>query len=138
MIPSAVKDDSNSCQRILNKLSEKMKVEDVKLLEELLIKEGIIYNLNSIEIDFEPALEDLTSRTITILQQTVEELSSTVHKLKRENKVLKDILKDMLLADAGRLDTHGEDVEGYASYYGKISGLFSSLYAWVFRYITTL
>ncbi|KAI3916128.1 hypothetical protein MKW98_004569 [Papaver atlanticum] len=122
MIPSAVKDDSNSCQRILNKLSEKMEVEDVKLLEELLIKEGIIYNPNSIEIDFEPAVEDLTPRTITILQQTVEELSSTVDKLKRENKALKDILKDILLADAGRLNIQGEDVEGYANYYEKISG----------------
>ncbi|KAI3894274.1 hypothetical protein MKW92_044125 [Papaver armeniacum] len=122
MIPSSVKDDSNSCQRILNKLSEKMEVEDVKLLEELLIKEGIIYNLNSIEIELEPALEDLTSRTITILQQTADELSSTVDKLKRENKALKDILKDMLMADAGRLNIHVEDVEGYANYYEKISG----------------
>ncbi|KAI3905522.1 hypothetical protein MKW92_042816 [Papaver armeniacum] len=54
--------------------------------------------------------------------------------MKRENKALKDIL----LADAGRLNIHGEDVEGYAYYYEKISGLFSSLYAWVFRSITTL
>ncbi|KAI3863805.1 hypothetical protein MKW98_031397 [Papaver atlanticum] len=98
MIPFGVKDDSNSCQRILNKLSEKMEVEDVKLLlEELLIKEGIIYNPNSIETDFEPALKDITSRTITILQQTVEELSSTVDKLKRENKTLKDGLKDVVM-----------------------------------------
>ncbi|KAI3870457.1 hypothetical protein MKW92_017920 [Papaver armeniacum] len=122
MIPSAVKNDSNSGQRILNKLSEKMEVEDVKLLEELLIKEGIIYNPNSIGIHCEPALEDLTSRTITVLQQTVEELSSTVDKLKRENKVLKDILKDLLMAGAGRLNIHGEDAEGDANYYEKISG----------------
>ncbi|KAI3853918.1 hypothetical protein MKW92_009794 [Papaver armeniacum] len=122
MIPSAVKDDSNSGQRILNKLSEKMEVEDVKLLEELLIKEGIIYNPNSIGIHCEPALEDLTSRTITVLQQTVEELSSTVDKLKRENKALKDILKDLLMAGAGRLNIHGEDAEGDANYYEKISG----------------
>ncbi|KAI3948107.1 hypothetical protein MKX01_014706 [Papaver californicum] len=117
VILSAVKDDSNSCQRILT--SEKMEVEDVKLLEELLIKEGIIYNPNSIKIDFGPALKDLTSRTITILQQTVEELSSTVDKLKRENKALKHILKDILMADAGRLNIHGEDVEGDANYYEK-------------------
>ncbi|XP_026454015.1 kinesin-like protein KIN-1 [Papaver somniferum] len=138
MIPSAVKDDSNSGQRILNKLSEKMKVEDVKLLEELLIKEGIVYNPNSIGLHCEPALEDLTSRTITVLQQTVEELSSTVDKLKRENKALKDILKDLLMAGAGRLNIHGEDAEGDANYYEKISGLFSSLYSWVCRSITTL
>ncbi|KAI3834303.1 hypothetical protein MKX03_030110 [Papaver bracteatum] len=109
MIPSAVKDDSNSCQRILNKLSEKMEVEDVKMLEEVLIKEGIIYNLNSIKIDFEPASDDLTSRTITILQQTVEELSSTVDK----------IYYWLMLVD---LNIHGEDVEGYTNYYEKISG----------------
>ncbi|MCL7025089.1 hypothetical protein MKW94_023128 [Papaver nudicaule] len=109
-----------------------MEVADVKLLEELLIKEGIIYDPYSAEIDFEPAYEDLTSRTITMLQQTVEELSSTVDKLKRENKALKDIV--MLGTD--KLNVRGEDVEG--DYYEKVPGLFSSLYSWVFRSMTTL
>ncbi|KAI3875660.1 hypothetical protein MKW92_046488 [Papaver armeniacum] len=127
MIPSAVKNDSNSGQRILNKVRMQEGCYSNSLsTRRVAYKRGIIYNPNSIGIHCEPALEDLTSRTITVLQQTVEELSSTVDKLKRENKVLKDILKDLLIAGAGRLNIHGEDAECDANYYEKISDIMST------------
>ncbi|KAI3871888.1 hypothetical protein MKX03_012924 [Papaver bracteatum] len=44
-----------------------------------------------------------------------------LNKLKSENKALKDILKDLLMVGAGRLNIHGEDAEGDANYYEKIS-----------------
>ncbi|KAL7003036.1 hypothetical protein U1Q18_004194 [Sarracenia purpurea var. burkii] len=77
-----------SCERILDKLREKLDVEDVKLLEELFILEGIFFDINSVE-DLESAYEDVTIQTISSLQQAVEELAVTVEELKKENKALK-------------------------------------------------
>ncbi|KAM7472774.1 hypothetical protein LguiA_010957 [Lonicera macranthoides] len=85
-ISSLTKDESYD--RILNKLRERLDVEDVKLLEELFILEGIFFDPNSVE-DPESAFEDVTLRTISSLQQTVEELVGTVDKIKRENDALK-------------------------------------------------
>ncbi|KAI8555784.1 hypothetical protein RHMOL_Rhmol05G0201100 [Rhododendron molle] len=76
------------CQRILEKLRDKMDVEDVNLLEECFIQEGILFDINSVE-DLESAYEDVTCRTISSLQQAVEELVITGEELMRENKALK-------------------------------------------------
>ncbi|XP_011088449.1 kinesin-like protein KIN-1 isoform X3 [Sesamum indicum] len=68
---------NESCERILEKLSQKMKAEDVELLEQLFILEGIFFDPNSVE-EVESAYDDMTSRTISTLHKAVEELSKTV------------------------------------------------------------
>ncbi|KAL7246421.1 hypothetical protein ACSBR2_001508 [Camellia fascicularis] len=80
--------NDESCKRILDKLREMWDVEDVKLLEELFVLEGIFFNFSSVE-DLESAYEDVTLRTISSLQHAVEELVVTVEELKRENRALK-------------------------------------------------
>ncbi|KAL0425695.1 UNVERIFIED_CONTAM: Kinesin-like protein KIN-1 [Sesamum radiatum] len=83
---------NESCERILEKLSQKMKAEDVQLLEQLFILEGIFFDPNSVE-EVESAYDDVTSRTISTLQKAVEELSKTVDELKKENQVLKSLIR---------------------------------------------
>ncbi|KAL0397624.1 UNVERIFIED_CONTAM: Kinesin-like protein KIN-1 [Sesamum calycinum] len=61
----------------VTELSQKMKAEDVQLLEQLFILEGIFFDPNSVE-EVESAYDDVTSRTISTLQKAVEELSKTV------------------------------------------------------------
>ncbi|XP_043722837.1 kinesin-like protein KIN-1 [Telopea speciosissima] len=79
--PSLTKDES--WERTLDKLKEKLKAEDVKLEEELLISS----DSSSIK-SVESAYEDEASQTVSLLQR-VEELESTGRKLKRENRLLK-------------------------------------------------
>ncbi|XP_030961026.1 kinesin-like protein KIN-1 [Quercus lobata] len=81
-------DKDESCKRILNKLKESLDIEDVKLLEELFILEGILFDPYSVE-ELEPSYEDVTLRTISSLQAAVEELVFTVEELKMENYALK-------------------------------------------------
>ncbi|XP_011088437.1 kinesin-like protein KIN-1 isoform X2 [Sesamum indicum] len=83
---------NESCERILEKLSQKMKAEDVELLEQLFILEGIFFDPNSVE-EVESAYDDMTSRTISTLHKAVEELSKTVDELKKENQVLKGLIR---------------------------------------------
>ncbi|CAI9759977.1 unnamed protein product [Fraxinus pennsylvanica] len=83
---------SESCERILEKLRQKIKAEDVELLEQLFVLEGIFFDPSSVE-EVEAAYEDVTSRTILSLQKAVEELIATVEKLKEENKALKTQIK---------------------------------------------
>ncbi|KAI5587386.1 hypothetical protein POPTR_005G038900v4 [Populus trichocarpa] len=116
------KDDS--CDRILNKLRERLDEEDVKLLEELFILEGLFFDVTSVE-DLESAYQDVTSWTISSLQQAVEELTYTVEELKRENKDLK-----ARLADAERFDAMRKKTEDNAGVLLKISGIISFLFSW--------
>lgn len=58
-------------------LRENLRVEDVKLLEDLFIVEGIFFDPSSIE-EVKSAYEDITSRTISSLQKAVDELSFKV------------------------------------------------------------
>lgn len=58
-------------------LRENLRAEDVKLLEELFIVEGIFFDPNSIE-EVKSAYEDVTSRTISLLQKSLDELSLKV------------------------------------------------------------
>ncbi|KAI3445116.1 hypothetical protein Pfo_001781 [Paulownia fortunei] len=83
---------NESCERILEKLSQRMKAEDVQLLEQLFILEGIFFDPNSVE-EVESAYEDVTSRTISSLQKAVEVLITTVDELKKENQILKGLIK---------------------------------------------
>ncbi|XP_058081168.1 kinesin-like protein KIN-1 isoform X2 [Magnolia sinica] len=69
-------------------LRASLNIEEVKLLEELFVMEGIIFDPCMAE-DFESAYEDVTSRTISALHQTVEELLTTIETLKKENLDLK-------------------------------------------------
>ncbi|KAK4739195.1 hypothetical protein R3W88_002892 [Solanum pinnatisectum] len=81
-----------SRERILAKLRERMTADDVQLLEKLFVLEGIFFDPNSID-EIEAAYEDVTSRTISSLHKAVEELSTGVEKMKRENVALKASLK---------------------------------------------
>ncbi|KAG6775130.1 hypothetical protein POTOM_018558 [Populus tomentosa] len=119
---SPTKDES--CDRILNKLRERLDDEDVKLLEELFILEGLFIDVTSVE-DLESAYQDVTSWTISSLQQAVEELIYTVEELKRENKDLK-----ARLADAERFDAMRKKTEDNAGVLLKISGIISFLFSW--------
>ncbi|KAL9689818.1 hypothetical protein QQ045_010208 [Rhodiola kirilowii] len=69
-------------------LREKLEDENVKLLEKLLILEGILFDPYSIE-ESEEAYEDLTYRTISSLQKAVEELVNVNDELKKENGALR-------------------------------------------------
>lgn len=63
-------------------LRERLDVEDVDLLEELFILEGIFFDPNSVE-HWESAYEDIISQTISSLQQAVEELKFTVEEVSK-------------------------------------------------------
>ncbi|KAK4480213.1 hypothetical protein RD792_013275 [Penstemon davidsonii] len=73
---------NESRERILEKLGQKMNAEDVQLLEQLLILEGIFFDPNSVE-EVESAYEDVTSRTISSMQETIKELITTVEKIEQ-------------------------------------------------------
>ncbi|XLS96883.1 hypothetical protein HN51_039618, partial [Arachis hypogaea] len=73
--------------RIMNELGKRLNMEDVKLLEELFIQEGILYDLQSVEEDQE--IENLNFQTISLLQEALEKLTSAIDELKRENSILK-------------------------------------------------
>ncbi|CAH8269611.1 unnamed protein product [Arabidopsis lyrata] len=81
--PSSVTKDEK-CGRILEKMKERMSNEDIKMLEEVFIQEGIIFSLDSME-EVETAYEDIVSKTIQSLQQAVDELQLKVKKLEAEN-----------------------------------------------------
>ncbi|XP_010468840.1 PREDICTED: kinesin-like protein KIN-1 isoform X2 [Camelina sativa] len=86
--PSSVTKDEK-CGRILEKMKERMSNEDIKMLEEVLIHEGIISSLDSMD-EVETAYEDIVSKTIQSLQQAVEELQLKVKKLETEKKGIKE------------------------------------------------
>ncbi|KAK0601819.1 hypothetical protein LWI29_027716 [Acer saccharum] len=115
----ATKDDS--MERILNKMRERLDVEDVNLLEELFILEGIFFDPNSVE-ELDQAFEDVTTQTISALHQAVEDL------LKRVNKALK-----ARIAAAERLNAlQTKAVEnGNTNVLRKISDLLSLSISWI-------
>ncbi|KAH9603982.1 hypothetical protein KSS87_023585 [Heliosperma pusillum] len=87
-VESSIQNKDVACERLLSKLQEKMCAEDVKLLEELFIQEGIMFYPISSE-DFDSGLDNVTSKVIASLQTTLEELVSTVEELEKHNKVLR-------------------------------------------------
>ncbi|KAL2942188.1 Kinesin-like protein KIN-1, partial [Bienertia sinuspersici] len=66
-----------ACERILDKLKDRMGTEEVELLEELLILEGIMFHPITTE-DLELDYDNVTSKIISSLQKNLEELASTV------------------------------------------------------------
>ncbi|KAM3211447.1 hypothetical protein ACQJBY_064926 [Aegilops geniculata] len=79
--------------RILSKLRLSLKEEDVDLLEELFVQEGIIFDPNAAMPDIDLAFQDVASRQIVSLVQTVEELTETVQELTDENEKLRHQLE---------------------------------------------
>lgn len=57
-----------------------LKEEDVDLLEELFVQEGIIFDPSSVA-DFDLACQDTASEEISLLMQAVEELKETVEEV---------------------------------------------------------
>ncbi|GJN12585.1 hypothetical protein PR202_ga30872 [Eleusine coracana subsp. coracana] len=66
--------------RILSKLRLSLKEEDVDLLEELFMLEGIIFDPSSVA-DIDSACQDAASEEISLLMQAVEELKETVEEV---------------------------------------------------------
>lgn len=58
-------------------LRERLDIEDVKLLEELFLLEGILFDPGTVE-EAELGYEDVTLRTISALQHDVEALACSV------------------------------------------------------------
>lgn len=58
-----------------------LKEEDVDLLEELFVQEGIIFDPDAAVPDIDLAFQDVASRQIVSLVQTVEELTETVQEV---------------------------------------------------------
>ncbi|KAM3191142.1 hypothetical protein ACQJBY_068841 [Aegilops geniculata] len=79
--------------RILSKLRLSLKEEDVDLLEELFVQEGIIFDPNAAMPDIDLAFQDVASRQIVSLVQTVEELTESVQELTDENEKLRHQLE---------------------------------------------
>ncbi|XP_075660017.1 kinesin-like protein KIN-1 [Castanea sativa] len=117
-------DKDKSCKRILNMLKASLDIEDVKLLEELFILEGILFDPYSVE-ELESSYEDVTLRTISSLQQAVEELVSTVEELKMENYALK-----ARIVAAERLDALCKESCKSSNVLHKILSAFSFLNGW--------
>ncbi|PPD85711.1 hypothetical protein GOBAR_DD17354 [Gossypium barbadense] len=106
-----------SFEKILEKMSERLNDEDIKLLEELFIQAGLFVDPDS-EEDLESAIQDVVQQTISSLMKAVEELRSTVEMLQRENNAMKG-----RLAVAERCDAlPGEN----ADFLHKIFGFLSS------------
>ncbi|XP_042006939.1 kinesin-like protein KIN-1 [Salvia splendens] len=103
--PEVSSTKNESMERILAKLAERMEPEDVQLLEQLFVLEGIFFDPNSVEEEVESAYEDVTSRTISSLHKAVEELAATVDELKE-----KETLKASRKLHAAESDTiqHGK------------------------------
>ncbi|TVU00724.1 hypothetical protein EJB05_53834 [Eragrostis curvula] len=81
-------DQDDLRDRILSKLRLSLKEEDVDLLEELFILEGIIFDPSSVT-DIDSACQDVASEEISLLMQVVEELKETVEELTDENERLR-------------------------------------------------
>ena len=66
---------------LYGQLRQNISMEDVDLLEELLILEGILFDPVSAD-DFQSAYEDVASRIISSLQHAVKELQGDLHKVR--------------------------------------------------------
>ncbi|XP_039121728.1 kinesin-like protein KIN-1 [Dioscorea cayenensis subsp. rotundata] len=82
---------TDSRDKILTKLRENLKEDDVRLLEELFIVEGIFFNPSNTE-EFESACDDIIWQTVSALERTVQELRDEVEELNKENYKLKSEL----------------------------------------------
>ncbi|KAJ8632434.1 hypothetical protein MRB53_025770 [Persea americana] len=111
--------------RLVKKLRVKLNEDDVKLLEELFIVEGIVFDPYPVE-SYEVAYDNLISQTISSLQQAVEDLVITVDKLKRENNALK-----VKVAAAENVHLCHMNATGNASYLSEVLDLFGYFSSWI-------
>ncbi|KAF0918793.1 hypothetical protein E2562_026169 [Oryza meyeriana var. granulata] len=86
-------DQNDMRDRILNKLRLSLKEEDVDLLEELFVQEGIIFDPDYSVPDIDSACQDAVSQEISLLTQAVEELKEAVEELTDENERLRGELE---------------------------------------------
>ncbi|CAI9102290.1 OLC1v1000533C1 [Oldenlandia corymbosa var. corymbosa] len=75
------------CERVLAKLRGHLTVEVVDLLEELFTLEGILFYPNSAG-ELESTYEDITSKTISSLQNALVEQSAKIEELRKQNMIL--------------------------------------------------
>uniref|UniRef100_A0ACD6AAJ0 Uncharacterized protein n=1 Tax=Avena sativa TaxID=4498 RepID=A0ACD6AAJ0_AVESA len=80
-------------ERLLSKLRLSLKEEDVDLLEELFVQEGIIFDPDKVVLDIDSAYHDAASQRIALLVETVGELTETVQELTDENETLRHQLE---------------------------------------------
>ncbi|CAA6666662.1 unnamed protein product [Spirodela intermedia] len=105
---------------ILEKLRKSLNPEDVMLLEELFIREGILFDPQSTE-DLESALEDMISLSVSSMQETIEELNEALEKL----SVKYDALAAELEAAKRSPTVHVVSAGEYPNFIGKIFGVFN-------------
>ncbi|KMT13573.1 hypothetical protein BVRB_4g083480 [Beta vulgaris subsp. vulgaris] len=110
---STIQKKDLECERILDKLKDRIGTEEVELLEELLILEGIMFYPAPTE-DLKLDYDNVTSKIISSLQKALKELASTADELKKQNKVL----ETKLAAAENR------------SFWDKMSDVFSLLSLW--------
>ncbi|XP_010552747.1 PREDICTED: kinesin-like protein KIN-1 isoform X1 [Tarenaya hassleriana] len=121
--PSVTKDEKKQ-GKILEKMKGRMIGEDIKLLEELFILEGIMFDLDTVE-EVDTEYEDTVSETIYSLQETIEELQLAIKKLKAENKALRAQGQGGLASQVpGELCT---ETSGKPHHLGKMLGFISSI-----------
>ncbi|TKY61463.1 Kinesin- protein PSS1 [Spatholobus suberectus] len=108
--------------QIASELRGKFNVEDVKLLEELFIQEGILFDPPSVE---ESDIEDLTLQTISSLQAAVEKLTAIVDELKRENGILR------AKVDASAESLFYKGAENSSIFQNMISSILTFFFHWL-------
>ncbi|CAM0910803.1 unnamed protein product [Alopecurus aequalis] len=80
-------------ERLLSKLRLSLKEEDVDLLEELFVQEGIIFDPDAVVLDIDSACHDAATQQMALLVEAVEELTETVQELTDENEKLRQKLE---------------------------------------------
>ncbi|GMN48317.1 hypothetical protein TIFTF001_017493 [Ficus carica] len=114
---SPTKDESRN-KIILNELGERLNVEDVEFLEELFVQEGILLDPNSEgyksgSLELVSAYgDDVTLRTIQLLQHSGEELELEAEKLWIANKALRDGIVAAKRSDALRNEARENSIFG--------------------------
>lgn len=127
LVPSPAKGDS--CERILNKLQETMDEEQVRLLEEAFILEGIFYDPNMVR-DLDSAYNDATSQIISTIQEKFDELECTMKKLTSENELLRAIV-----VAGGQFDSLNGDAQGNGDYFSVYLGLLNHFWSLFLDYL---
>ncbi|WVZ95406.1 hypothetical protein U9M48_041174 [Paspalum notatum var. saurae] len=93
--PESLTKHIKASPKIIPELRLSLKEEDVDLLEELFLQEGIIFDPNSIS-DIDLVCQDTATEEISLLMQAVGELKETVQELTDENEMLRRDLEAAL------------------------------------------
>ncbi|KMZ76271.1 Kinesin-1-like protein PSS1 [Zostera marina] len=115
--------------KILEKLKENWSMEDSKLLEELLISEGILFGPDTCE-EKQSACDDIVNRTISSLHQAIKDREDDLNKLRFVNNILK-----VELAKVRELNL-AKDRELFANrHFRKIINGFSLIFHFPFTFL---